>query len=128
MANSDTDGGPDAGSAFRRATAAVQGTPEPAQSVPAAEGDEEIIGRIASGDLTALTELYDRYCRPAYSLARRICDDEVLAETVVLDVFTTLWQNPARCVRAHSAYSCWLLPIIHHRVVVAVRHQQHDPH
>ncbi|WP_328809497.1 sigma factor [Saccharothrix sp. 6-C] len=46
-------------------------------------------------DRTTFGELYDRYAKPAYSLARRIRVDPDLAEDVVHEPFPALWRNPA---------------------------------
>ncbi|MBY8853025.1 RNA polymerase subunit sigma-24, partial [Saccharothrix sp. MB29] len=35
--------------------------------------DAELVERVSAGDRAAFGELYDRYAKPAYSLARRIC-------------------------------------------------------
>jgi hypothetical protein len=44
--------------------------------------DEQIIRRVVAGDQLALAELYDRWSKQAFSLARRVCADEGLAEDV----------------------------------------------
>ena len=40
------------------------------------DSDEELIGRLARGEIEALEALYTRYSRPVYSLALRILGDE----------------------------------------------------
>ena len=62
-------------------------------------------------------QLYQRFVRPCYSSARRICADEGLAENVVQEVFLTLY-DPAR-----GGFTTWLLTATHHRAVDAVRRQ-----
>ena len=46
------------------------------------DSDEELIGRLARGDLEALEELYRRFSRPVYSLALRVLGDGSEAEEV----------------------------------------------
>jgi hypothetical protein len=58
--------------------------------------DAELVQRVGDADGAALSQLYQRFVRPCYSLARRICADEGLAEEVVQEVFLTLWRNPSR--------------------------------
>jgi DNA-directed RNA polymerase specialized sigma24 family protein len=58
--------------------------------------DLELVRRVVDADGTALSQLYQRFGRPCYSLARRICIDEGLAEDVVQAVFLTLWRDPSR--------------------------------
>jgi RNA polymerase sigma factor (sigma-70 family) len=85
--------------------------------------DEQIIRRIVAGDQRALAELYDRWARPAFSLARRVCADEGLAEDVVQEVFLAFWREPGRFDSARGAFSSWLLTLVHHKAVDAVRRE-----
>ncbi|WP_219414170.1 RNA polymerase sigma factor [Pseudonocardia nigra] len=85
--------------------------------------DEQLVKRILDGDQSALGDLYDRYGRPAYSLARRICADEGLAEDVVQEVFLAFWRNPERFDASRGAFGTWLLTLVHHKSVDAVRRE-----
>lgn len=85
--------------------------------------DEQLAGRIATGDGRALGELYDRWSRPAYSLARRICADDGLAQEVVQEVFLTLWRNPRGFDPRRGAFGTWLMTLVHHKAVDAVRRE-----
>ncbi len=86
--------------------------------------DAELVQRLTQGDTTALEQLYDRYGRPAYSLARRILTDEGLAEDVVQEVFVILWRQPERFDVTRGAFSSWLLTMTHHKAVDAVRREE----
>jgi len=86
--------------------------------------DAELVQRLTQGDTTALEQLYDRYGRPAYSLARRILTDEGLAEDVVQEVFLALWRQPERFDVTRGAFSSWLLTMTHHKAVDAVRREE----
>lgn len=88
-----------------------------------AAADVALLDRLAAGDRAALALLYDRYSRPAYSLARRICVDELLAEDVVQEVFLAVWRDPAKYVADRGAFSSWLLTMVHHKAVDAVRRE-----
>jgi RNA polymerase sigma factor (sigma-70 family) len=95
--------------------------------VPAAEavvqgpGDAELVRRLGDADGAALSHLYQRFGRPCYSLARRICADDGLAEDVVQEVFLTLWREPTRFDPSRGDFATWLLTLIHHRAVDTVR-------
>lgn len=86
--------------------------------------DAELVARLTRGDTAALEQLYDRYGRPSYSLARRILTDDGLAEDVVQEVFLTLWRQPDRFDISRGAFSSWLLTMTHHKAVDAVRREE----
>ena len=85
--------------------------------------DEVLVLRLADGDRSALGELYDRYGRVAYSLTCRICVDAGLAEDVVQEVFLAVWSAPQRYDGARGAFVTWLLTLVHHKSVDAVRRE-----
>jgi RNA polymerase sigma factor (sigma-70 family) len=107
-----------AGSAVRPAPRTRPGPPRPRD--PA---DELLVRRIVDGDQAALGELYDRYGRPAYSLARRICADDGIAEDVVQEVFLAFWREPRRFDPERGSFGTWLLTLVHHKSVDAVRRE-----
>ena len=86
--------------------------------------DEELVRRIGAGDAGALDELYDRFRRPAFALARRILADDALAEDVLQDVFLTVWRDPGAYERGRGSFSSWLLAVVHHKAVDAVRREE----
>jgi RNA polymerase sigma-70 factor (ECF subfamily) len=83
--------------------------------------DEQLVARVAEGESAALGTLYDRYGRLAYSQARRVCADAGPAEDAVREVFLTLWRDPQSYDPARGSFSSWLLAVVHHRAVDAVR-------
>jgi len=86
--------------------------------------DAELVERLTRGSSGALEDLYDRYGRPAYSLARRILADAGLAEDVVQEVFMALWRQPERFDTTRGSFSSWLLAMTHHKAVDAVRREE----
>jgi RNA polymerase sigma factor (sigma-70 family) len=95
----------------------------PALSMGEGPSDVELVRRLGDADGAALSQLYQRFGRPCYSLARRICADEGLAEDVVQEVFLTLWRDPTRYDPARGGFATWLLTLIHHKAVDAVRRE-----
>jgi RNA polymerase sigma factor (sigma-70 family) len=86
--------------------------------------DADLVSRLGAGDQHALGLLYDRYARPAYSLARRICADVSIAEDILQEVFLTLWRDPTRYNPARGRFVTWLLTVVHHKAVDAVRRER----
>jgi RNA polymerase sigma-70 factor (ECF subfamily) len=85
--------------------------------------DATLFRAVQDRQVGALDALYGRFGRPAYSLARRICVDEGLAEDVVQEVFLAVWREPERFDPARGPVSSWLLTLVHHRAVDAVRRE-----
>ena len=93
-------------------------------ATPTDEADRAVLARIADGELDALEELYDRYKTMAYSIAYRITNDATLAEDVVQDAFLGAWRNAARYVEGRGSVKTWLLAIVHHRAIDAIRRRR----
>jgi RNA polymerase sigma-70 factor (ECF subfamily) len=88
------------------------------------DADRAVLASVAAGQLDALQDLYDKYRTMAYSIALRITADASLAEDVVQDAFLGAWRNAARYVEGKGSVKTWLLSIVHHRAVDAVRRRR----
>ncbi len=86
--------------------------------------DRETIERLAKGDLGALDRLYEHYGAMSYSIAYRITGDRSAAEDVVQEAFLGAWRNAARYADARGTVRTWLLSIVHHRAIDAVRRRR----
>jgi RNA polymerase sigma-70 factor (ECF subfamily) len=96
----------------------------PARRSEDVDGDADVMRRIRSGDRSAVDDLYERFRRPAFSLARRILGDDVLAEDVLQEVFLSVWRDPSAYERARGSVASWLLAVVHHTAVDAVRREE----
>jgi RNA polymerase sigma-70 factor (ECF subfamily) len=86
--------------------------------------DGQLVRLVADKDAAALEALYDRYGKVAYSLARRILTDEVLAQDVVQEVFLSLWRDAHRFDAGRGTLATYLLSMTHHRAVDVVRREE----
>src|SRR5215217_3180609 len=86
--------------------------------------DEAVVALVARSDDTALAELYDRYGRVAYGLARRIVRDEALAQDAVQEAFLAVWRTAHRFVPERAKASTWILTLVHRRTVDIVRREE----
>ncbi len=64
-------------------------TPEQVNALP----DELLLSRMSEGDGAALACFYDRTAPVLYSIAKRIIRDPALAEDVVQEAYTQIWQK-----------------------------------
>src|SRR3954464_2950577 len=80
--------------------------------------------RLAGGDLGALDRLYEHYGAMAYAIAYRITGDRSAAEDVVQDAFLGAWRNAGRYADARGSVRTWLLSIVHHRAIDAIRRRR----
>jgi RNA polymerase sigma-70 factor (ECF subfamily) len=86
--------------------------------------DRAVLARVAGGELDALEELYDRYRTMAYSIALRVTGDATLAEDVLQDAFLGAWRHAGRYVEGRGSVKTWLLAIVHHRAIDAIRRRR----
>jgi RNA polymerase sigma factor (sigma-70 family) len=96
----------------------------PARRPEEDSADVDLVRRIRAGERTAVDDLYQRFARPAFALARRILADDGLAEDVLQDVFVTVWRDPAAFDRARGTVAAWVLGMVHHKAVDAVRREE----
>jgi RNA polymerase sigma-70 factor, ECF subfamily len=83
--------------------------------------DDDLIDGLRRRDEAALVALYDRYARPAFSLALKLLHDQELAEDVLQEVFLKLWNRPEMYVPERGRFLPWLLGVIHHRAIDVLR-------
>ena len=96
-----------------------------AGSVQVVEDDDQaVLARVADGELGALEELYDRYRTMAYSIALRVTGDATLAEDVLQDAFLGAWRHAGRYAEGRGSVKTWLLAIVHHRAIDAIRRRR----
>jgi RNA polymerase sigma factor (sigma-70 family) len=96
----------------------------PVRRADDASEDADVMRRIRAGDRSAIDDLYERFRRPAFALARRILVDDALAEDVLQEVFLSVWRDPAAFDRGRGTVASWLLAVVHHKAVDAVRREE----
>lgn len=88
--------------------------------------DSVLVSRLLTGDGAAFELLYDRHHRAAYGYANRILGEPESAEDVTQEAFLTLWRRAARYNHTRAPVQAWLLTIVHHRAIDAVRRRHMD--
>lgn len=89
--------------------------------------DEELVRRLARGDIAALEAIYVRYARPVYSLALRILGNTADAEEATQDVFERVWRHAPSFDPGRGRFGTWLLSMTHHIAIDALRKRQRRP-
>jgi RNA polymerase sigma-70 factor (ECF subfamily) len=83
--------------------------------------DEDLIPLMASGHARAFETIYERHSGAAYSLAYRMVGARSVAEDVTQEAFLNLWRSGAHYDRVRGSVRTWILGIVHHRAIDALR-------
>jgi RNA polymerase sigma-70 factor (ECF subfamily) len=83
--------------------------------------DEDLMQLVSRADPQAFEILYERHAGAAFSLAYRMVGSRGAAEDVVQEAFLNLWRSGARYERARGSVRTWVLGIVHHRAIDALR-------
>jgi len=83
--------------------------------------DEDLMQLVRRGDARAFEVVYDRHAAAAFSLAYRMVGARNAAEDVTQEAFLSLWRSGARYDRARGSVRTWILGIVHHRAIDALR-------
>jgi RNA polymerase sigma factor (sigma-70 family) len=89
-----------------------------------AETDHELLHRILGREAEAFEVLYRRYAAAAYGVALRILRQAFLAQDVVHDAFLAIWNAPEAYDPTRGPFRTFLLSLVHHRAVDAVRREE----
>ena len=88
------------------------------------ENDEDLARRLRDREPRAMTELYDRFGRLAYSVILNIVRDSAIAEDLVQETFLRAWTRIRAFDAARGALGPWLLAIARNRAIDYVRSLQ----
>jgi RNA polymerase sigma-70 factor (ECF subfamily) len=83
--------------------------------------DEDLMHLVARNDPRAFEVVYERHAGAAFSLAYRMVGRRAGAEDVVQEAFLNLWRSGARYQGTRGSVRTWLLGIVHHRAIDALR-------
>ena len=85
-----------------------------------------LIKRVAEGDQSALTALYDTTSRLVFGLILRVVTDRSSAEEVLLDVYTQVWRQASTYDAKRGAPLAWLMTIARTRGIDRLRSGKHE--
>ena len=76
---------------------------------------------VRDGDARAFELVYDRHGGAAFSLAYRMVGDRAIAEDITQEEFLSIWRSRVRYDRERGSVRAWVLGIVHHRTIDALR-------
>lgn len=83
--------------------------------------DEDIMHLVGQGNPRAFELLYDRHGGAAFSLAYRMVGSRVTAEDISQESFLSIWRSRLRYTPERGSVRTWVLGIVHHRAIDALR-------
>jgi RNA polymerase sigma-70 factor (ECF subfamily) len=83
--------------------------------------DEEVMQLAGEGNPRAFELVYDRHGGAAFSLAYRMVGDRVTAEDITQEAFLSIWRSRLRYQPSRGSVRTWVLGIVHHRAIDALR-------
>jgi len=86
--------------------------------------DRDLLRRIGRADEEAFRELFRRYSPNAMALARRVVRQPFIAEEIVQEAFLAAWRNAGGYSEGRGSVRSWLMTMVHHRAVDAVRREE----
>jgi len=76
-----------------------------------------LLARIAVGDQSALSELYDASSAKVFGMAMKILGDRAAAEETTLDVYTQVWRRISTYDAKRGTPGSWLMTLAKHRAI-----------
>jgi RNA polymerase sigma-70 factor, ECF subfamily len=83
--------------------------------------DPNLLAKIAEGDRTALSQLYDQYSRLIYAIAWKSLNSVEDCEEVVLEVFAQVWRIADRFDADKGTPSQWIFTLARSRILDRLR-------
>ncbi len=89
---------------------------------PFEDQDMQLVRRIAAGEDAAFRALYTAYGQRLFAYAVRLTRNPTIAKDVVQESLVAVWLNASR-FRGDGRVIAWLLGIVHHKALHALRRQ-----
>jgi RNA polymerase sigma-70 factor (ECF subfamily) len=86
--------------------------------------DPEVMRRVAAGDLSAFSELYDGLATPLFSFAVRMLRDPEEAEDLLQDVFVKIWNQAGSYDPQRGTPFAWAATLTRYKALDRMRARQ----
>jgi RNA polymerase sigma-70 factor (ECF subfamily) len=87
--------------------------------------DSELLDAARSMNAAAIAEIFEHYASALFEYARRLCNDPVMADNIVGDVFAKLWETLSVGKGPETNLRSYLYEMTYHLVVDAARYSCH---
>src|SRR5438045_8987136 len=87
--------------------------------------DKILLSRLQNGDKEAFTQLYTLYSEQLYKNVIRLVKSEQMAEEIVQDVFTLIWEK-RKVIDIHQSFRSYLYKIGENKVIDFFRKARRD--
>lgn len=88
---------------------------------------QELMEAVKDGGSDALSQLYDIFERPVFSVALRTVRDRQLAEEAVQDTFLKVWRQARRYDCSRGSVSAWIFTIAKRTAIDVARRESRSP-
>src|SRR5689334_8952539 len=85
---------------------------------------DELLSRVAAGDVEAFAAFYDATCARVFGLVTRVLRDPGYGEETTQEVFVQVWRSAAGYDASVGSALAWLMTLAHRRAVDRVRSDQ----
>jgi RNA polymerase sigma-70 factor (ECF subfamily) len=86
--------------------------------------DDALLRQIQDGDHRAFRDLTERLAPSALAVATRVCANRDIAEDAVQEAFVDVWRQCERYDTRRGELRQWVLGVVHHKAVDAVRRER----
>ena len=83
--------------------------------------ENDLLTRVAGGDIDAFSEMYDRFAGAMFSLAMQILRDGAAAEDVVQDAFVQIWEKASTYNPSLGKPMTWAVTLVRNRAIDRLR-------
>src|SRR5215203_3743649 len=83
--------------------------------------DEDLMLLVEGGDDDAFATLYDRYCRLAYSVARKLTGEKHSAEDLTQEAFLKVWRSAESYRPGRGSVKTWILSVVRNQNIDRLR-------
>lgn len=87
--------------------------------------DQELLWELKTGNGEAFTVLYNQYSAPMYYNVLKMVKDESVAEEIVQDIFTKIWQK-REALNIEGSFASYIYRVAQNSVIDSFRKMQRD--